>query len=83
MNKNKDNIRSGTLSLTKSGKYFYSILIDRDNTKILKETNNIIGLDLGIKDFVVTSNNTKYDNKYLDYINLLAYGIYFIKYLIF
>ena len=62
LNKNKDNIRSGTLSLTKSGKYFYSILIDRDNTKILKETNNIIGLDLGIKDFVVTSNNTKYDN---------------------
>ena len=31
LNKNKKNIRSGTLSKSKSGKYYYSILIDREN----------------------------------------------------
>ena len=62
LNKNKKYIKSGTLSLTKSGKYHFSILIDIDNNKILPISNNIIGLDLGIKDFIVTSNNTKYSN---------------------
>ena len=62
LNKNKKYIKSGTLSLTKSGKYHFSILIDIDNNKILPISNNIIGLDLGIQDFIVTSINTKYSN---------------------
>lgn len=62
LNKNQKDIRSGTLSRTKSGKYFYSILIDREHDKILPKIGNIIGLDLGIKDFIVTSDNKKYPN---------------------
>lgn len=62
LNKHQKDIRSGTLSRTKSGKYFYSILIDREHDKVLPETDNVIGLDLGIKDFIVTSDNKKYPN---------------------
>ena len=63
LNNNKNNIRSATLSKTNSGKYFLSILLDGDNLKELnKPENNIIGIDLGIKDFIVTSNNTKHGN---------------------
>lgn len=63
LNKYKDNIRSATLSKTKSGKYYLSILIDGSLTKELSQpTNQFIGIDLGIKDFVITSNGETYDN---------------------
>lgn len=58
----KDGIRSATLSKTKSGKYFLSILIDAPETKQLPVTDNIIGIDLGIKDFVITSEGEVFDN---------------------
>ena len=63
LNKHKDKIRSATLSKTKSGKYFLSFLVDGDLDKQLPEPkNDIIGIDLGIKDFVITSNGDKYKN---------------------
>ena len=63
LNKYKDNIRSATLSKTKSGKYYLSILIDGSLTKELSQpTNQFIGIDLGIKDFVITSDGETYDN---------------------
>ncbi len=63
LNKHKGNIRSATLSRTKSGKYFLSILIDGDLMKTYnKPLNDIIGIDLGIKDFVVTSENQIFNN---------------------
>jgi putative transposase len=62
LNKNQDMIKSGTLSKTKSGKYYFSILIDKQNKQINKTGNNIIGIDLGIKDFIVTSDNIKFKN---------------------
>lgn len=63
LNKYKDNIRSATLSKTKSGKYYLSILIDGSLTKELSQpTNQFIGIDLGIKDFVITSNGETHSN---------------------
>lgn len=61
----KDNIRSATLSKTKSGNYFLSILIDIPQDEIVKfnMTNKQIGIDLGIKDFVITSDGEVFENK--------------------
>ena len=61
LNKHQMLIKSATLSKTKSGNYFFSILIDRPNKK-LNPKNNLIGIDLGIKDFIVTSEGLKYEN---------------------
>jgi putative transposase len=63
LNKYKNNIKSATLTKTKSGKFFLSILIDGSLTKELSQpTNQVIGIDLGIKDFVITSDGERYDN---------------------
>jgi putative transposase len=62
LNKNKKLIKSATLSKTKTGKYYLSILIDKDNKVLEKPKNESIGIDLGIKDFIVTSEKTRYDN---------------------
>ena len=63
LNKYKSNIKSATLTKTKSGKYFLSILVDGDITKVLaKPINNIIGIDLGIKTFIVDSKGNEYAN---------------------
>jgi putative transposase len=61
--KHKDDIKSSTLTRTKSGHYFLSILIDGDLMKAYdKSINNILGIDLGIKDFIVTSENQVFEN---------------------
>lgn len=63
LDKNKEKIKSATLSKTKSDKYFLSILIDGDFVeKNNKPKNEFIGLDLGIKSFVVDSNGNTYEN---------------------
>lgn len=62
LNKNQNDIKSATLTKTKSGKYYFSILIDKPNKTLLKPNNDIIGIDLGIKDFIVDSNGISYDN---------------------
>ena len=54
-------IKSVTLSQVPSGKYFVSVLVDSEH-KILKQNNNKVGIDLGIKDLVITSNGDKFDN---------------------
>lgn len=62
LNKNQKNIKSATLTKTKSNIYYLSILIDKPN-KILEEPKNqIVGLDLGIKDFIVDSNGDSFEN---------------------
>jgi len=61
--KNQSNIRSATLSKNKSNEFYLSILIDGDLLKELdKPKNDIIGIDLGIKDFVITSKGQKFEN---------------------
>lgn len=54
-------IKSATISQVSSGKYFVSILVETEHIP-LEHTNNSIGIDLGIKDLLITSNGKKFDN---------------------
>ena len=61
--KNQSNIKSATLSKNKSNEFYLSILIDGDLLKTLDSPKNFsIGIDLGIKDFVITSKGQKFEN---------------------
>ena len=63
LTKHQSNIRSATLSKNKSNEFYLSILIDGDLLKTLDKPNNFsIGIDLGIKDFVITSKGQKFEN---------------------
>lgn len=54
-------IKSATISQVPSGKYFVSILIKTEH--IPMEFNGcLVGIDLGIKDLLITSNGEKFDN---------------------
>lgn len=55
-------IKSCTISQTPSGKYFISILVNEEDTIKLEKTNKKIGIDLGIKDFAVTSDGQTIEN---------------------
>jgi putative transposase len=62
----KGTIKNATISVTPTGKYFVSILVDT-NTEIpskapIKE-NTTIGIDLGIKDFAITSDGEVFENQ--------------------
>ena len=61
LNRNQDKVSSLTLSKTPSGKFYLSILIDKPN-KTLKQVDGAIGIDLGIKDFVITSDGEVFEN---------------------
>ena len=58
----KDKIKSATLSRTKSDKYFLSILIENIIEPMVKPINDIIGIDVGVKDFMVCSDGQVFDN---------------------
>ena len=59
-------IKSVTVSKTPSGKYFVSILVNCEEQEKLHQTNNEIGIDLGIKEFAITSDGEMIENpKYL------------------
>ncbi len=60
--KYKSGIRSATLSKTPSGKYFLSILVNSNECLELIKNDRSVGLDLGIKDFIVTSEGQVFDN---------------------
>ena len=49
-----------TITKIKSGKYFVSITVKQDNYQPYLHTNKAVGLDLGIKDLVITSDGIKY-----------------------
>jgi len=57
----KGKIKKATLSRTPTGKYFVSILTELDYQPVSK-TNQSVGIDLGVKDFLVLSNGTKIKN---------------------
>ena len=61
-----DGIRSATLSKTKSGNFFLSILIELPNEEVIKFnlTDKHVGIDLGVKDFVITSDGEVFENKH-------------------
>lgn len=62
LNKNQDIVRSITLTKTNSNKYYLSVLIDKPNKVLPKPSNDVIGIDLGIKDFIVDSKGNHYEN---------------------
>ena len=66
LQKYKDNIRSATLSKTKSGNFFLSILVDIPEAEFVKfeKTNKQVGIDLGVKDFVITSDGFVFENRH-------------------
>lgn len=55
-------IKNATVSQTPSGKYFVSITVETEHES-LPSTGSMIGIDLGIKDLLITSDGEKYDNK--------------------
>ena len=63
LNKNQGLIVHGTLTKTCSGKYYFSILIDKPHEVRFNKINNVVGIDLGIKDLIITSNGEKFENK--------------------
>ena len=66
LQKYKDNIKSATLSKTKSGKFYLSVLIsmNEEEFKQFRHTNNKVGIDLGVKDFIITSDGEVFENKH-------------------
>ena len=59
-------ILNATVSQTPSGKYFVSICCTDVEKPDFIRTDKYVGIDLGIKDFVITSDGDKYSNpKYL------------------
>ena len=61
LNKNQDKISSITLTKLPSNQFYLSVLIDKPN-EIRPANNNAIGIDLGIKDFVITSDGEVFNN---------------------
>ena len=65
----KGKIGKVTITKTPSGKYFASILTKEEYDTLLKKTNKSVGVDMGLKDLLVTSEgevfkNNKYTRKY-------------------
>lgn len=58
----KGEIRSATFSKVPSGKMYVSILCELPKEEPLKKTGKQIGIDLGLKDFLITSEGQKFDN---------------------
>lgn len=59
-------IKQATISKTPTGKYFASILVETTENIVPKKPitkENTIGIDLGIKDFLITSNGKKVENQ--------------------
>jgi putative transposase len=54
-------IKSCTISKVPSGKYYISILVDTENIQLSK-TDKKIGVDLGIKEFAITSDGEIFSN---------------------
>jgi len=54
-------INSCTISKTKTNKYFVSVLVEEEIQE-LPQSNNVIAFDLGIKEFLVTSDGEMIDN---------------------
>ena len=61
----KGEIGKCTLSKTPTGKYFVSILSEEEQYQPKEKTGAVCGVDLGLKDFAITSDGIKFkNNKY-------------------
>ena len=54
-------VKSGTVS-QKADRYYVSILVEESDIEVVKSTNEGIGIDVGIKDFAICSDGTKFKN---------------------
>lgn len=54
-------IKSATISQVPSGKYFVSVLVETEHIP-MKSTGTMVGIDLGIKNLLITSDGEKFDN---------------------
>jgi putative transposase len=54
-------IKQCTISKTPTNEYFVSILVETEHS-VVPKTGKTVGIDLGIKDFVITSEGYKYKN---------------------
>jgi len=54
-------IKSGTVSM-KAGRYYVSVLVEVPDAKIANNSNEGIGIDLGLKDLAILSNGKTYKN---------------------
>ena len=61
LNKNQDKVHSLTLTRNKVGQYYLSVLVDKQ-IEPKPQTTSVIGIDLGIKDFVITSEGQVFEN---------------------
>ena len=64
LKKNKEGIKSATLNKLPCGQYYLSILIDGELLKQVQQSQNTVGIDLGIKDFITTSEGETFENKH-------------------
>jgi putative transposase len=55
-------IKSVTVSQTPSGKYYVSVLVECEEQEKVPQSDNKIGIDLGIKEFAITSDGKKIEN---------------------
>lgn len=56
-------ILNATITQVPSGKYYVSIVCTDVEIQPFKKANKNVGIDLGIKDLAILSDNTKYENK--------------------
>lgn len=54
-------IKSGSVSM-KAGRYYVSVLVEMPDNEITANSNEGIGIDLGLKDFAIVSNGKVYKN---------------------
>lgn len=54
-------IKSGTVSV-KAGRYYVSVLVEIPDTQIVNNSNEGIGIDLGLKELAIVSNGKTYKN---------------------
>lgn len=54
-------VKSGTVS-EKANRYYVSILVEEDDREVSKSNNEGIGIDLGVKEFAICSDGSKFKN---------------------
>ena len=60
-NKGEWKIKSGTVSI-KADRYYVSVLVEIPDAKITNNSNDGMGIDLGLKDLAIVSNGKIYKN---------------------
>ena len=70
LEKHKNCIRQATLKRLPCGEYYLSILVDGDLMHQVKETDTSVGIDLGVKDFVITSEGEVFNNLHFKKSNI-------------